>query len=104
MKLVNVELDVFSGRPNPRWELTRATGIQLHALLNELPYSATKLPHPTSLGYRGFIVTSQNHSYRVFQGVVEVDGETFNDPGRRVEKLLLNSMPDSLKGNVHEND
>jgi hypothetical protein len=50
--IVEVELDVFLGRPNPRWLLSRASAEQL---LAQLPSEPIPTPRP-ALGYRGFVV------------------------------------------------
>ena len=53
-----VELDVFSGRPNPRWPLTPEEAEDLSARISRLaPVSGTR-DVPTGLGYRGFNVYS----------------------------------------------
>lgn len=53
---MTVELDAFSGRPNPVWTLTAADAGELAALLRDLPEASdASLPEPT-LGYRGFRV------------------------------------------------
>ena len=49
-----VELDVFSGRPNPTWPLTAEESHDLLARVGRL--SAGGGPVPAGLGYRGFIV------------------------------------------------
>jgi hypothetical protein len=54
---VEVELELFEGRPNPRWLLGRATAEALLAKLKSGgPIAATVTP----LGYRGFIVRIQS--------------------------------------------
>jgi hypothetical protein len=50
-----IEIDVFSGRPNPRWELSPAEGDELLARLQEQSLPPGASPPPRA-GYRGFIV------------------------------------------------
>lgn len=51
---VAVELDAFSGRPNPAWTLSPAEAGELAVRLRALPRAgASRLPEPV-LGYRGF--------------------------------------------------
>jgi hypothetical protein len=52
---MRVELDVYSGRPNPAWDITSEEGEQLLATFRELPARATGTL-PGSLGYRGVIL------------------------------------------------
>ncbi len=57
--MIEVELDVFSGTPNPRWVLTALEGEELTQRL--LDGSETPIPigfEEPRLGYRGFIVRS----------------------------------------------
>lgn len=53
-----VELDIFSGRPNPAWPLDAGEAQTVNALLAALP---EPVPGPQSadepLGYRGFHIT-----------------------------------------------
>ena len=56
--MTTVTLDIFSGRPNPAWELTEP---QIAALA-ELSAAARPVQPQESdgLGYRGFVVTSND--------------------------------------------
>lgn len=73
---VEAELDIFSGRPNPRWMLSAEQLERLRRQLNEpVPAAA---PPPLGLGYRGFVITNlgQDRSIpqqlRVYRSVVIV--------------------------------
>ncbi len=57
--MVHIELDTFSGRPNPRWSLTPAEAAELVARMRD-ERVAFRRPEDDEgiLGYRGFIVTS----------------------------------------------
>ena len=102
---MTVELDVFSGQPNPRWELTPEQ-------LREFRTRVAALPHPPSparmfdgLGYRGLILrdpATVSESFRVgFGWVVYRQGDaesTSVDEGRGVEKWLLSTA----KGKVDD--
>jgi hypothetical protein len=50
--VIEVELDVFSGRPNPRWTLDPLSSVELSRLLSGRSGDAA----PERLGYRGFLV------------------------------------------------
>jgi Tol biopolymer transport system component len=93
-----VELDVFSGRPNPIWSLPDAQRKELLARLAGLPPS-TLARYPDRLGYRGLLVHFNLPPYgmpetiQVFQGTVcYALGGTRTcrvDAGREVERWLL---------------
>jgi hypothetical protein len=55
---VRVTLDVFSGRPNPSWELSNCQARELQARLGDKTQSPVRLT-PPKLGFRGLIVTSR---------------------------------------------
>lgn len=52
---MQVEIDLFSGRPNPVWDLTAAEVSELKARLDSLPAGAPTAM-PEVLGYRGLHV------------------------------------------------
>jgi hypothetical protein len=52
-----VELDVFSGEPNPTWQATREETQEIHAQLVGVEQVKTAEPPAGRLGYRGFTVT-----------------------------------------------
>ncbi len=91
---VEVELDVFSGRPNPTWVLSVADAAYfLDKLASLPPVGAGQIENP--LGYRGFVVdTGRGEVGRVQKGTVEVAGgerrSYFADPSRELERWLFN--------------
>jgi hypothetical protein len=105
---LQVELDAFSGRPNPRWELTDTQAAEFLARLRSL--QPTKDSHRANegLGYRGFVVRAKSEPVDGFdqirlyrETVLARHGdrdETLNDPGRILERWLL----DLARGHVPE--
>ncbi len=92
-----VEVDVFSGRQNPRWILSDEDAAHLRGLLAQLELDNTSIPDPPDLGYRGFRCTEGHVTVAVVhheRAVVGDEGRT--DPQRRVERWLVETMPDSL--------
>jgi len=74
---MEIELDVFSGRPNPRWLASPEHAASVSAALSSLP-AAPDQPEPGHLGYRGFVVRQQGLSARVYGGrvIVTANGTT----------------------------
>lgn len=107
---LQVELDAFSGRPNPRWELTEAQKEEFLSMLRELNPAERQSSTLGGLGYRGFVVRGKERSVngydevRIVHGIVEalsVDhSDSFNDPERHLERFLLRSayghVPESV--------
>jgi len=95
---VNVELDIYSGRPNPTWTLSSQDGDSFDSKLAALPAAQpSTLPNP--LGYRGFIVRTRRGDDEtrsvVQQGHVQStrgQATTFrSDPDRALERWLLDT-------------
>lgn len=68
---MEVELDVFSGRPNPSWSLSPAEEKELLRRLSGLP-PTDSLPTPADLGFRGFRIVEPGRELRVFGGTVTI--------------------------------
>lgn len=104
---MQVEIDLFSGQPNPFWELTEAEVAEFKARLNALPASAL-MAMPELLGYRGLNLgtlpglNSRREplspdlilSAQMGGGAIKVtlaNGTTLyrKDPGRSIECWLL---------------
>src|SRR5262245_54099195 len=53
---MHVEIDVYSGRPNPSFELSEALSKEFARMLEKLSRATREAAEP-GLGYRGFVVT-----------------------------------------------
>ena len=69
---MEVELDAFSGRPNPEWTLSGEKASRLLEKIASLP-EAEDAPHPPGLGFRGFVLRSGGRSIRVFGARVVIE-------------------------------
>jgi hypothetical protein len=90
---VQVELDAFSGRPNPRWELSSEQAAEYSARFRALRPAPSPASSSDALGYRGFIVRTNGDEVRFYRGIASVQRsgqqEVFADPGRALEHWLL---------------
>lgn len=68
---LEIELDAFSGRPNPTWVASTESSRAMLRALSALP-EAPGRPEPEHLGYRGFILRQQGLHARVYDGHVTV--------------------------------
>jgi len=93
-----VELDVFSGRPNPRMELDEHSSRMLLQLQNLLKTTSGPPPDPPGLGYRGFLYSDATGCVRVYRGYVKTPRGTFADPAFSVEQFLLERVPAEYAG------
>lgn len=95
---MQVELDIYSGQPNPRWALDATQSAELARRLAALPPSAAG-SLPDGLGYRGLRVAPHDPAapgerIEINAGVVQVtrvDGSVRRcaDPGRTLERWLI---------------
>jgi hypothetical protein len=92
-----VELDVFSGRPNPRWELDEPSAKVLRQLLSRLAITADSPPEPAGLGYRGFVFPDDTGRTRAYKGYVIRPDVVLADPSFTVERFLLDRLPTELQ-------
>ena len=99
--IFNVTLDVFSGRPNPNWALTKEQAIFFLNNVSQIKPTTENLQnYPEKiLGYRGFIVDEKRNkdltlkSFDIYNGAIKVvsnDSSYFlKDKDFQLEKWLL---------------
>ena len=68
---MKVELDVFSGRPNPTWRLSSEESDELARRLKDLR-PLDQAPAEPGLGYRGFVLSTPDRKIHVYQGALTV--------------------------------
>lgn len=91
-----VEVDVFSGRPNPRWELNAPWREELQRLQSRLLVSSQAPLEPPALGYRGFRYSDADGPVQVYRGFVRTTRAVLNDPAHTIERYLLDLIPADL--------
>ena len=89
---MRVELDLFSGRPNPSWELDEAGVRELERLCLRLSPGGA-LPEPPALGYRGFFWRGAGGAHRAYRGLIVTPPTALVDPTCSVERFLLSQLP-----------
>lgn len=94
---------LFSGRPDPVWDVPEAHAQKLIKLWESLPAAIKKKtqPSPGGLGYRGsFLKGPQGREWTVFDAAVTLKSpagsEVRADPARNFEQNLLASAPPDL--------
>jgi hypothetical protein len=68
---MEVELDAFSGRPNPQWNLPPDKASELLSRIGSLPETKVVRLEP-ALGYRGFLLREGDRSIRVYGGIIQI--------------------------------
>jgi hypothetical protein len=103
VNVVDVELDIFSGRPNPHWSLSPDQQEQWLAQLRTASVAQDEVPILDGLGYRGFLVINGQEEVRVFKGrVFGFDLRQLLDSNRSIERWLFETGRPSLPSNLIE--
>jgi hypothetical protein len=104
-----VELDIFSGMPNPTWTLTNAEADSFVKQLDALRRASAR-ELSGNLGYRGFIVQctqgANTQLIRIQNGTVHISKGGMNvyayDEDRELERWLLNTGRPHLKNELFQ--
>jgi len=102
-----VELDIFSGMPNPTWLLTNSEADRFTKQLAALPPAQAR-ELSGHLGYRGFIVQctqgANTQSIRIQRGLVQIAMNEATlyvaDQDRGLERQLLNTGRPHLTSDI----
>jgi hypothetical protein len=105
---MNVELNIFSGNPNPEWNLSTNQVSELLTKISSLNYTE-RSPVDKGLGYNGFTILRTEKSadsqwpkrIEIKDGIIYVyyDNDRYAhliDPERTIELWLLNTAPNSV--------
>jgi hypothetical protein len=98
---MQVVIDMFSGRPNPTWELEPTEADHLRSAIGRLRPCPEAQP-PEALGYRGFVLLDESPPQRtiVYRGTVWSYSEKgltcLQDEGHAVERILLSGAQTRL--------
>ena len=100
---------VFSGRPDPVWEVKPALAARLEKIWNRLKPSEIEQPPQPALGYRGcFLKGPRGRAWHAYGAVVTLrsarraesrpdsHAESRRDPAKKFERTLLASAPAAL--------
>jgi hypothetical protein len=109
---MQVEVNVYSGRPNLQWDLTSQEAEEFVSQFQALPpYQGTESVNE-GLGYRGLIVTKLNERIEGYSEIAISNGvviakqngrsQPFMDPNRRLEKWLLQTGRGRLDEALYE--
>jgi hypothetical protein len=104
---IRIELDVFSGRPNPTWNLNDEQSREFLIRFGALKKYRTNRKLYEGLGYRGFTVTGFQDYDRVtiWDGLVQTnratEREKLIDEAGRLERFLLETSKGQIDGDLY---
>jgi hypothetical protein len=106
-----VELDIFSGRPNPTWYLSQSETKTLKKMLGSLSITPS-VKMPDNLGYRGFMIkqgeppSTRQPVYKIYHDVVQQSAagveSYYNDPERQIERWLLLTAREHIEAGLYQ--
>jgi hypothetical protein len=109
---IQVEVDVYSGRPNPRWDLSTQQAADFLKMVQALPERESDSALFEGLGYRGLKITGSGLSQEgyteivISRGIVirkeENRSPQFTDKGRALERWLLQTGKGKLEDKLYE--
>lgn len=109
---MQVEVDIFSGRPNPRWQLTAQEADEFLRRFQALPQTSSTSPVEGGLGYSGLIVTDVDRSLLgfteiwVYQGLViarqDDQSQQLIDHKRRLEQWLFQTGEGQIEAELYQ--
>lgn len=109
---MQVEVDVYSGRPNPQWNLTSQQAKEFVSQFQGLPQHQGEGSVKEGLGYRGLIVTKQNETIEGYNEILISNGlvvakqnrqsKQFTDQNRRLERWLFQTGRGHLDKALYE--
>jgi hypothetical protein len=99
-------LMIFSGRPNPRWRIDEPRAGEIRSAIAAMPEADAPAFAEEGLGYSGvaldFTDAGGRPSQAVFsRGTASIDGRTYVDADRRIERALLASGRDEVPEILH---
>lgn len=96
---MHVILDIFSGMPNPNWDLSQQQRDEFLKKIYLLP-TTEKFQNDSGLDYRGFIVEEKLKRFEVKDGLVKVvqnnTGYMLEDKEYDIEMWLLDTAPNNI--------
>lgn len=101
--MITVELDIFSGNPNPVWTLTKQEEKELIDRVIAEPYLTAPPKVAGGLGYRGYTISTSEDTARILsaRGLPQkfyLSGKESNDAGIALLKTIGadNKVPDDV--------
>lgn len=92
---------LFSGRPDPTWEIEQSVTVELEKIWSCLGAMQDEPPRVPGLGYRGCLIRCENGTeWFVYKSFVRLnrpgESESRQDGSMKFERLVISSAPEGL--------
>lgn len=106
MNRAAIELDIFSGRVNPGWEISLEESLELYDQMVQFP-ETERTEFPDRLGYRGFVLTidqtgEQRIVCTIFSTLVKIVKGSIREYKRDNEKKIEHRLLESARRNIDD--
>ena len=96
MAKISCQILAFSGRPDPRWQLTSEQAASFRKVFDALEQNGNWQEPSGQLGYRGCLIELEGKEWFTYDGHVSSLSDSrisYQDPFRSLEKFILQSAP-----------
>jgi hypothetical protein len=91
---------LFSGRPDPQWQLKKKQADHFISLWSQAPVSNKEATIPSILGYKGIKILAEKKQWLIYNGVITCYEEKIKtsktDDEKTIEKFLLSTAPEEV--------
>ena len=92
---------IYSGRPDPRWDLSEEQRDHFLSMWRQAGNSETEVTIPSVPGYKGIRMLSPGKQFLIYNGTMTMIENQFRiskkDGQRSIEKFLLNTAPEQIQ-------
>jgi hypothetical protein len=91
---------IYSGRPDPRWEIDQDQVDRFMSLWQKAGLSQTEASTPSRSGYKGLRMIGDEKQFIIYDEIITCIEKTRrtskNDENRVIERFLLNTAPEKI--------
>jgi len=92
---------IYSGKPDPRWEITERQADHFMGLWHEALLSDIEVIIPSKSGYKGIRMLAGEQQFLIYQELITCIEKKIRiskkDQQRTIEKFLLNTAPEQIQ-------
>lgn len=92
---------VYSGRPDPRWEITAEQADRFTSLWNKAAPSEKEVTIPSRSGYKGVRIIADKKRFMVCDEIITCIEEqtkiSKRDSNKAIERFLLSTAPEEIQ-------
>jgi len=100
---ITVTICIYSGKPNPHWQIGLKEYDKMLLLINSLPEAYPQL-QKSLLGYSGIVVFAGTKNIYAFEEIITISDDKLKkgyvDKKRVVERKLLQSAPAAIQKEI----